>query len=177
MKARQFLQTVAASGTPEALTQRGITSMTRSGTTVTVTASENHGFATGDYVKHTGATQAQYNVTRVITVTSATVYTFSIDYEATLPATPATGTPVAVGQLESIKAIVTPAKDLARTANTGTVFCGPTSTNDEQSDSLAAVTDQLVIEPPSGKYFNLADWFADVVTNADGVIVQFWPRI
>ena len=48
------------------------TSITRAGTTATVTTATPHGFATGDTVTIAGATPAGYNGAKTITVTTAT---------------------------------------------------------------------------------------------------------
>lgn len=66
-----------------------VASITRSGQTATVTTSAAHGFSTGDYVTHAGASQAEYNVQAPVTVTGATTYTFAVSGS---PASPATGT-------------------------------------------------------------------------------------
>ena len=76
-----------------------VASITRSGTTVTVTTSTAHGFnvRAASTVPHgsqcaliSGAAEADYNGThKVATIVSSTVFTFEI---ATTPATPATGT-------------------------------------------------------------------------------------
>lgn len=74
--------------TPVALT---VSSITRASTTATVTTSIAHGFTTGDYVRHAGATQTEYNVEAQVTVTGTTTYTFTVSGN---PATPATGTSI-----------------------------------------------------------------------------------
>ena len=66
-----------------------VTSITRVTTTATVTTTYAHGYITGDSVNISGAVQSQYNGTFTITVTSATVFTYTV---AGSPATPATGT-------------------------------------------------------------------------------------
>lgn len=76
-----------------------VASITRSGTTVTVTTSTAHGFnvRAASTVPHgsqcaliSGAAESDYNGThKVATIVSSTVFTFEI---ATTPATPATGT-------------------------------------------------------------------------------------
>ena len=69
-----------------------VTSITRSGTTATVTTTNQHGLATGDSVTISGADQADYNITATVTVTSGTIFTYTV---AGSPTTPATGTIVA----------------------------------------------------------------------------------
>mgnify|MGYP006274652575 FL=1 len=66
-----------------------VSSITRSGTTATVTTSSAHGFTTGQKVVISGATQADYNGAVTVTVTGPTTFTYPV---ANSPATPATGT-------------------------------------------------------------------------------------
>jgi hypothetical protein len=81
------------------LTSNSITSITRAGTTVTVsTAPTNHGLTVGDQVRIAGANQVAYNGTwPVATVPTLTTFTYNIG--AATPATPATTT---VGMTESV---------------------------------------------------------------------------
>lgn len=65
-----------------------VSSITRSGTTATVTTSAAHGYATGQRVTLAGADQADYNGTFEITVTGASTFTVTVSGS---PATPATG--------------------------------------------------------------------------------------
>jgi hypothetical protein len=65
-----------------------VSSLTRVGTTATLTASVAHNLQTGDYVTIAGANQVEYNGTFQITVTSATVLTYTL---VGTPATPANG--------------------------------------------------------------------------------------
>jgi head-tail adaptor len=65
-----------------------VSSLTRSGSTATVTTQEPHDFHTGDQVRHASADQAEYNVKARVTVTSPKSYTFPVSGS---PATPATG--------------------------------------------------------------------------------------
>jgi len=66
----------------------GVT-ITRSGSTAIVTLSSNHNLASGVSVDISGADQSEYNGTFVVTVTSASEFTYDI---AGTPVTPATGT-------------------------------------------------------------------------------------
>ncbi|HWP59544.1 MAG TPA: hypothetical protein VNL14_16750 [Candidatus Acidoferrales bacterium] len=66
-----------------------ITSITRSGTTATVTAAVAHNLATGDSVVIVGADLAAYNGQKTITVTGANTFTYGA--VSGNPATPATG--------------------------------------------------------------------------------------
>lgn len=66
-----------------------VTSITRSGSTATVTTSTNHLLATGNTVVIADATQTDYNGEYTVTVTGANTFTYTV---ANSPTTPATGT-------------------------------------------------------------------------------------
>lgn len=66
-----------------------VSSITRSGSTATVTTSSNHGFSNGDLVKISGATQTEYNGGFYVTVVNSTRFTYTV---SGAPTTPATGT-------------------------------------------------------------------------------------
>lgn len=66
-----------------------VSSITRSGTTATVTTATAHGLSTGDSATIGGAAQADYNIDAVVTVLTATTFTYDV---ANSPTTPATGT-------------------------------------------------------------------------------------
>ena len=73
--------------------QTAIPGLTRSGTTVTVTTTANHGFATGDLVTIAGAGDSGYNIaSRAITVPAGSAGNRSFTYTltGTTPTTPAT---------------------------------------------------------------------------------------
>lgn len=65
-----------------------ISVLTRSGTTVTVTTTGNHGFASGDSITIANAIPSNYNGTFPITVTDATHFTYPV---TEYPPTPAVG--------------------------------------------------------------------------------------
>jgi subtilisin-like proprotein convertase family protein len=67
-----------------------VDAVTSVNTTATVTTASAHGYVTGDIVTITGANQAAYNGSFIVTVVSPTRFTYSIPSAA--PATPATGT-------------------------------------------------------------------------------------
>jgi hypothetical protein len=71
------------------LGDQAVTSITRSGSTATVTISGGHNYATGIRVRISGATQSEYNGVHTITVTSSTQFAYTV---SGTPATPATGT-------------------------------------------------------------------------------------
>ena len=66
-----------------------VTSITRSGTTATVTTPNSHNLATGVTVTIAGAVETDYNIAAVVTVTSNTTFTYTV---AGSPTSPATGT-------------------------------------------------------------------------------------
>ena len=66
-----------------------VTSITRSGSTATVTMGAAHGLSTNDYVWIKGAAELEYNGTHQITVTGTTTFTYTV---TGTPSTPATGT-------------------------------------------------------------------------------------
>lgn len=67
--------------------QNLISSATQTGGTATVTTSENHGLATGEYVYIEDFNESDYNGKHQITVTGTTTFTFTVDAGATSPAT------------------------------------------------------------------------------------------
>lgn len=66
-----------------------VSSITRSGTTATVTTVEAHQYSTADTVTISGASQGAYNGSFTITVLSVNTFTYTV---SGAPATPATGT-------------------------------------------------------------------------------------
>lgn len=82
----------------------------------------------------------------------------------------ATGTPEAVSATAIwVKKATFLGKKAFRTDNTSTCFLGTSSTNDEQPFQLPA-GGEVAISAAEGCEFNLADWYIDVGTNADGVV-------
>lgn len=63
-------------------------------------------------------------------------------------------------------------KKSARVANTGTIYLGPTSANDAQA--LEVTTGGVVtITPATGEFIDLYEWYLDVATANDGVVVIY----
>jgi hypothetical protein len=60
----------------------------------------------------------------------------------------------------------------ARTANTGTVYIGPESGNDTQAYPILTGEIHVFVAPP-GASLNLADWYVDVATNDDGLVIIY----
>ncbi|OFW37650.1 MAG: hypothetical protein A3J29_06145 [Acidobacteria bacterium RIFCSPLOWO2_12_FULL_67_14b] len=95
-----------------------VSSITRSGTTATVTTAAAHGLATGDYARLAGATQTAYNGKFSVTVTSTTVFTVTV---SGTPATPATGTITSTLLLPvqpKLRVVWTPSWDAGQAAKT-----------------------------------------------------------
>ena len=85
------------------LRSASVSSITRSGTTATVTTATAHGFTNGQKVVISGATQSDYNGAFTVTVTSTTAFTYTV---ANSPVTPATGTILAaVGDTTDLAAL------------------------------------------------------------------------
>src|SRR3990167_2273721 len=95
-----------------------VDSITRSGTTATVTTAAAHGLATGDYARVAGATQTDYNGKFAVTVTNTTVFTYAVGGS---PATPATGTitsTLLVPLPPTLRIVWTPSWDAGQAAET-----------------------------------------------------------
>jgi hypothetical protein len=85
----------------------------------------------------------------------------------------ATGTPevlAADGTFFTSATII--AKKAARTANTGTVYLGLSSTNDAQPRPLEP-GEEVVIKAPTNQKYDLNDLYLDVTTNGDGVVIWY----
>jgi uncharacterized phosphosugar-binding protein len=100
-------------------TKTGITKTLTSVTRVTTTATATlvkHGFLNGATITIAGAAVANYNGAKVITVTSADVFTYTV---ADSGATPATGTITATGADQSVYNSTTLTNDAQLTAAIG----------------------------------------------------------
>jgi hypothetical protein len=89
--ARVLIETADNGGGSGFPYQAATSSLTQTGGTATLTASAVHGLATNDYVVVRGAGIEGYNKVAQITVTSTTVFTYSVDSGL---GSPAGGTPV-----------------------------------------------------------------------------------
>ena len=87
---RVFLETAATIASGEAF-EVGVTSITQAAGVATCTCSAVHGLETSDKVVIRGAQPDNYNRTATATVTSTTVFTYSVDSGVS---SPATGTPL-----------------------------------------------------------------------------------
>lgn len=126
-----------------------VSSVVRSGSTVTVTTVDDHGFGTGQDVQISGAVETEYNGTRPIVVVSADVFTYTI---TTTPASPATGTILAAYNMTSVEArsvgygqiqnlsngeLLTLSTPIGGVDNTAYVtFAGISSGTDTETDTL-----------------------------------------
>lgn len=88
--ARVLLKAADATGD---LPYREAVTITRSGTTATVTHTA-HGFVTNNYTVINNATQQEYNKVAQVTVINANSYTYQVSGS---PTTPATGSPISTG--------------------------------------------------------------------------------
>lgn len=80
----------------EVKTAQAVTSITRSGTTATLTTAVAHGLSTGDVIFVKGASQADYNrKAYVLSVPTSTTLTFYVPNSPTTPATAASGAALA----------------------------------------------------------------------------------
>lgn len=165
---RQRIVTAAASGTPVNLTTITLTSLTSVDGIATATFA-GHGFLVGDKVTIAGATPTDYNRTvEILTVPSTSTFTFAVPKNI---ATAASGTITAKANLWYRRVRFLGNKD-TRSANTGTVYLGLSSTNDTQP--LAITTGATVsLDAPEGARLDLGDLWLDVATNADGVLIWF----
>ena len=166
---RQWEKAVAAAGTPERITRRAISSINhknRNGTAL-VTTSVAHGLKVDDEVRISGANETAFNNQfTVLTVPSTTTFTIEVPETAEAEAT---GTVVLDADIWFVKAIVLGLKS-PRVPNLNSVFYGADSTNDSQPHEVLA-GEEAKIEAPAGRKYNLKDWWLDVVTAADGVVI------
>lgn len=77
-----------------------VSSLTRSGSTVTATTTEDHNLTTSDVTNISGANETEYNGDQTVTVTSPTTFTYTI---SGTPTTPATGV-IKTGTITAIAA-------------------------------------------------------------------------
>jgi uncharacterized phage protein gp47/JayE len=138
-----------------------LASLTRVGNTATATTSEPHGFATGQTVTISGASQSAYNKNFVITATSNFTFTFTVSGN---PTTPATGTILATSrfitvEVESAENGVIYNKENGATISISTplpflndtgyvVFDGLNGGADEETDSRLQFRNKLAWQNP-----------------------------
>lgn len=79
-----------------------VASITRSGTTATVTTKKPHGFATGQSVTIEGADQSEYNGSFSITWLSGTTFSYTVPVSVPTVTSPATGSPVLTAWIDGV---------------------------------------------------------------------------
>ncbi len=166
---RQRIVTAADAAVPVNLAAVSVSTLIQNYGVATATTGSAHGFVVGDEVVISGATPAGYNGNvKIVGVPSSTTFTYLVDKNLV---TAASGTLVATGVLWFRKALFIGHKAV-RTANTGTVYLGLSATNDTQPVPIATGAERT-IEAVTGARHNLADFWLDVVTAADGVVIWF----
>lgn len=85
----------------------------------------------------------------------------------------ATGTPEQLTSTETYARSMTVwGKKAAQTNNTSVCYIGRASGNGTQSIEIP-IGEPVVIKGPEGTKFDLSDWYIDVGTNGDGVVVWY----
>lgn len=84
-----------------------------------------------------------------------------------------TGTPEALSSTAIYcTKVVIQGQSAVQTANTSTAYLGWTSTDGAQAFKVASDAVYVFVAAPGTKY-NLANWYLDVGTNSDGVVVIY----
>jgi len=115
--------------------------ITRSGTTATVTTSADHLLSTGDQITVSGANQSGYNITATVTVTGATTFTYTLESD---PGANATGT---------LKVGVNPANAEDETQERYWAVCEESYGASTYSRSTAYVVGDQVYYPPTDREY------------------------
>lgn len=115
-----------------ASTAVNISSITRSGTTVTVNTTGNHGFSNGDSISIGGATPDDYNGAYTISTSGGSQFTYSI---TVTPSSPATGTITA-----SIPSSAQVASSITRSGSTATATLASHGYANGQSVTISGAT-------------------------------------
>jgi len=164
---RQRIVTASAATTPVNLTTVTLSSVSAAAGIATATFAAAHGLIAGDHIVISGATPAGFNgIFHVIAAPTTTTVRYAVDASLTGAAT---GTVVCKALLQYRVAHILGNK-AARTANTGTVYLGPESTNDTQGLPITTGATK-VLEAAPGCRLDLSDLWLDVVTAADGVVI------
>jgi len=115
------------------ISPKSITSLTRSGSTATVTTTTAHGVTDGQVVQVSGANQSEYNGSFVMTYVNANTLTYTISVS---PASPATGTILANVPTGAAITITS----LTRSGTTVTVTAPGNTFSSGDSVSISGVT-------------------------------------
>src|SRR2546423_15010183 len=110
-------------------------------------------------------TQLQHDNSRGLKVTPTTL----------IKTVAATGTPEKMTATAGTYAsrMIVMGKKAAQTNNTGSVFIGEGSADAAQAVDIATGAKQEFVATP-GQVFDLSEWYIDVATNGDGVVVFYW---
>lgn len=170
-----LIKTTALATVPERLTARVVSLMQRYGTTkkILVTTSEAHGYHQGARVYITGNVATDFNTPAAGTLITAIVS--STTFWIMLPGATASeaGTVACYADIFVRSAIILGNKGV-RTGNTGTVYLGTEAANDTQPLAIATGVERQLVPPYVGDIrYNLADFYLDVATNADGVVILY----
>jgi hypothetical protein len=166
---RQWIKTVAAAGTPERLTSFAYVgaAIEDNGTTIYVSTPSAHQLKPEDQIVISGSVgfNHRYVVTDII---SATIFrALKLSSFVSADENPVNITIVAHIFFKNATIL---GKKAARTANATTAYIGPESTNDSQPFAIVA-DGEISLHAPDGEIWNLADWYCDVTTAADGAVI------
>ena len=164
----EFVKTVAATGTPERLTSRSITSIVRDGTSPRCTVTiPSHGFINGAVLHISGAAQPEFNVlATVVGIKDANAVYVNIPGVTAA----SSGTVVCYADI-FVNQVTVLGKKGPRTNNTGSIFLGSSSVNDAQAVEVPTNTDLTMMAFDQAG--NLANWYVDVATAGDGAYVIY----
>ncbi len=124
------------------------------------------------YIKASGAGTDADPFIPVHSVDGTTALTVTVPVQVTKTVA-ATATPEALAADGTFfQAATLIGKKAARTLNTGTVYLGIGATNDTQA--LEILPGEVIeITAPPGQKYDLNDWYLDVATAADGVVIIY----
>jgi hypothetical protein len=176
-KRTEFIKTVAAAGTPERLTAGTITAITRiAGYLVEATVTPvPHSMLPGSEIVISGANETEFNGSFTITERTSTS---KVRFFCPGASAAVTGSPVYYANVWFRHAILLGLKAF-RTANAAVVYVGGSSANDEQPYGVLAYDPgnageaYLPAAQAGPQYENLADYYLDVSTNGDGLLVRY----
>lgn len=154
-----------------------ITSITRSGSTATVTTTAAHGLSTNDKVLVGGAVQDDYNLIASITVTGASEFTFPV---SGTPASPATGTIACfLVDADSATGPVNVTKKYLYRTNTGSYSATYQFVAEIDVGTVtyadALLDDELGEEIPSTEWYPPPTDLAGIMASPNGFLVGFSP--
>lgn len=106
--------------------------------------------------------------------TNATIVPDSISPAQFAKTSVTPGTPVALAAASTTfqRATIIAKKSLSGTANAGDVKIGASASANQQPFTLSP-GDEISLEAPFGKKWNFTNWYLDVATSGDGVVVIY----